>query len=100
MASFAPVLPLVSTVRNVSSSILLFRMDVSVSVPFCKRGLKALYALANSNRSAPYSDSSARNLTSEVIVFCTSEPRRSLSTGVREGAFCELRHDGVLGSSS
>jgi hypothetical protein len=25
----------------------------SVSVPFCKRGLKALYALANSNRSAP-----------------------------------------------
>jgi hypothetical protein len=33
------------------------------------------YALANSNHSTPYSDSSARNRTSEVIVFCTNEPR-------------------------
>jgi hypothetical protein len=49
-----------------------------------KRALSARYALANSNRSMPYPDSSARNRTSEVIVFCTSELRRSLSTGVRE----------------
>jgi hypothetical protein len=41
-----------------------FRIDVSVSVPFCKRAPKALYALANSNRSAPFSVSKARNASS------------------------------------
>jgi hypothetical protein len=36
------------------------RTDASVSVPLCKRTIRARYALANSNRSVPHSDSSAR----------------------------------------
>ena len=56
-------------------------IDVSASVPFCKRALRAGYALANFSRSTPYSDSSARNRSFEVIVFCILEPIRwSLST--------------------
>jgi hypothetical protein len=43
-------------------------------LPFCKRALRALYTLVNSNRSTPFVDSSARNRTSEFIVFCTTEP--------------------------
>jgi hypothetical protein len=37
-------------------------MDDSASVPFCKRPLRALYALTNSNCSAPLSVSAALNL--------------------------------------
>src|SRR5829696_3199842 len=43
--------------------------DTSASVPFCKRGLKVLYALANSNRSAPPSVSSARKQSPEPFVL-------------------------------
>jgi hypothetical protein len=35
------------------SKVLRFCIGVSVSVPFCKCALRALYALANSNRSVP-----------------------------------------------
>src|SRR5215213_4049891 len=52
-----------------------------VTAPLCKRVLSTRYASANSNRSAPSSDSSAWNRTSEIIMFCTREPRRSSSTG-------------------
>jgi len=67
-------------------------------VPFCKRALRALYALANSNRSAPYCDSSARKRTSEVIVFCTNEPTHLLSTAVRER--CILRGVVLIGEGT
>jgi len=30
-----------------------FCIDASASVPFCERGLRALYTFTNSNRSAP-----------------------------------------------
>src|SRR3712207_4161768 len=43
----------VTRARNLRSRVLQFRIDVSASAPFCKRALRALYALANSNRSAP-----------------------------------------------
>jgi hypothetical protein len=39
-------------------------IDVSASVPFSKRALKALYALANSNRSVPLSVTTAWNASS------------------------------------
>jgi hypothetical protein len=44
-------------------------MDDSASVPFCKRGLKTLYALANSNRSVPLVESSARKANPGPFVF-------------------------------
>src|SRR5215212_304021 len=50
-----------SRAQNRSSRVLPFRMDVSASVPFSKHALRALYALANSNCSAPLSLSTARN---------------------------------------
>jgi hypothetical protein len=59
--SCTSVVPSVSSTRNLSSEFLQIRMDDSASVPFCKRGLRALYALANANCSAPLVDSSARN---------------------------------------
>jgi hypothetical protein len=52
-----------------TSKVLRFSTDVSVSVPFCKCILRALYALTKSNRSAPPSSSMARN-----SMFCTTEP--------------------------
>jgi len=45
------------------------RIDASASVLFCKRALRALYALANSNRSVPFSDSRALKRTPSVFVF-------------------------------
>src|ERR671911_1246603 len=42
------------------------------------------YVLANTKRWAPSFVSRARNITSGVLSVCRSEPRRSLSTGVRE----------------
>ena len=47
-------------------------MDVSVSVPCCKRGLRGLYAVANSNRSAPPSISPllAENGTLNFTLLC------------------------------
>src|ERR671912_679330 len=50
-----------SKARNLTSVFMQLRIDASVSVPFCKRALRALYALSNSNRSAPLVDSSAQN---------------------------------------
>jgi hypothetical protein len=50
-----------SRAQNRSSRVLQFRMDVSASVPFSKHALRALYALADSNRSAPHFDNSALN---------------------------------------
>src|SRR5829696_4394496 len=44
-------------------------IDVSASIPFCKRVLRALYALVSSKRSAPPSVSRARNLGSECVLF-------------------------------
>jgi hypothetical protein len=43
-------------------------MDVSASVPICRRALTVLYALANSIRSAPLSVSVALNLSSSDFV--------------------------------
>jgi hypothetical protein len=60
----SPNLILASKARNLSTSVLHFRMDLSVSVPFCKSALRALYTLANSSRSEPLVDSSARNASS------------------------------------
>jgi hypothetical protein len=45
------------------------RIDARASVPFCKRVLRALYALISSRRSAPPSVSSARKRNSEAFVF-------------------------------
>ena len=45
-------------------------IDASASVPFCKRTIRALYALTNSNRSAPLVDSSARKANPIPFVFC------------------------------
>src|SRR5918998_3087567 len=47
-------------------------MDVSVSVPCCKRGLRGLYTVANSNRSAPPSISPllAENGTLNFTMLC------------------------------
>ena len=39
--------------RNLTSVFMQLCIDASASVPFCKRAPKALYALTNSNRSAP-----------------------------------------------
>src|SRR5829696_7799778 len=44
-------------------------IDVSAFIPFCKRVLRALYALVSSKRSAPPSVSRARNLVSECVLF-------------------------------
>jgi hypothetical protein len=44
-------------------------IDASTSVPLCKRGLKVLYALANSNLSVPLVESSARNANPGPFVF-------------------------------
>ncbi len=46
-----------------------FEHDISASVPFCKRAPRALYALTNSNRSAPPSVSRARNRGAESVWF-------------------------------
>src|SRR5687768_15075133 len=75
-------------------------MDVRASVPFSKRALRALYALTNSNRPTPYSDSSARKRTFEVIVFCTNELRRSLSTGVRGREILRTSHASMFSASA
>src|SRR5919112_5474180 len=83
---------------NAARSCLCFRGYVTAYPTECKLDLKARYALANCQRSTPYSDSSARNRTSEVIVFCTGEPRRSLSTGVRER--CILRSVVLIGDGT
>src|SRR5215210_8314215 len=47
----------------------------------------------------PYPDSSARNCTSEVIAFCTSEPRRSFSTGVRGREILRTSHASMFSAS-
>ena len=62
-------MPSPSSARNLSSKVLQFRMDASVSVPFCKRAPRALYPLTNSNGSAPSSVNRTRNLSASV---CTS----------------------------
>jgi hypothetical protein len=59
--------PATSRAQNRSSRVLQFRKDVSASVPFSKHALRALYALADSNCSAPLSVSTARNLGSECV---------------------------------
>src|SRR5688572_18120190 len=54
-------------------------MDVSVSMPFCKRSLRALYALVNSNRAVPLSVSRALKRSSVRFVlsglYGTTVPR-------------------------
>jgi hypothetical protein len=67
-----------SKARNLISSVLHFRMDVRASVPLCKSGLRALYTLANSSRSEPLVDSSARNASS--VRFAGLEVHHSAST--------------------
>src|SRR5215208_781947 len=58
-----------SKARNLTSVFMQLRIDASASVLFCKRALRALYALANSNRSVPFSDSRALKRTPSVFVF-------------------------------
>ena len=70
-------------------------MDVSASVPFCKRALRALYALANSNHSAPPSVSRVRNC--HPFSFRSSGPRgrgRYESTKPTELRFCAMLAEG------
>jgi hypothetical protein len=50
-----------------STTVLRFCIAVSASVPFCKRGLRGLYALANSSRSVLPSVSRTRNLSSGIL---------------------------------
>src|SRR3712207_2597578 len=80
-------MPSPSSARNLSSKVLQFRMDASVSVPFCKRAPRALYALTNSNRSAPSSLNRTRNLSSSV---CTSKPTSSYIFSARAMILKEL----------
>jgi hypothetical protein len=54
-------------------------IDASVSVRFCKRTIRALYALTNSNRSAPLVDSSARN--AKPVPFAFSRIRNREAAG-------------------
>ena len=62
-----------------TSSVLQFRMDVSVSVPLCKRALTALYTVANSSCSEPLVDSSAWKVSS--VRFAGLEVHHSASSG-------------------
>ena len=62
-------MPSPSSGRNLSSKVLQLRMDVSVSVPFCKRAPRALYALTNSHRSAPFLDSRALKRMPTIFAF-------------------------------
>jgi hypothetical protein len=81
-------------------------MDVSASVQICKRAPSALYALTNSNRSAPFVDSSARKRSSAPFVFCRIRNREAAehlikvyllaawtvgSANIAYIGFCELR---------
>ena len=55
--------------KRSSEPFVLCRVRNRLSVPFCKRALSALYALANSIRSAPPSVSRALKRTPNVFVF-------------------------------
>jgi len=61
--------PSVSKARNLTSVFMHLCIDAIASVPFCKRTIRALYALTNSNRSAPSVDSSARKANPIPFVF-------------------------------
>jgi hypothetical protein len=49
------------------------RIDSSVSVAYCERSLRALYALVNSNRSTPFAVSSALKRNPETFVLSRIE---------------------------
>ena len=75
--------------------VLQFRIDASASVPFCKRALRALYALANSNLSAPPSVSRIQNC--HPLSFRSSGPtgrRHYESTKPTELCFKALLSEG------
>jgi hypothetical protein len=50
--------------------VLRFSTDVGESMTFCERAPEALYALASSNRSVPFSVSNARNASQVVLSTC------------------------------
>ena len=89
-------------------------IDASVSVPFCKRGISALYALVNSNRSAPFAVSSAWKRNPETFVLSRIRNRGTAgyparvylltawmvpSANFASTEFSEVRLYGVLRSS-
>src|SRR5215212_10478538 len=57
-----------SKARNLTSVFIQLCIDASASVPFCKRVLRALYALVSSKRSAPPSVSWALKRTPRDFV--------------------------------
>jgi hypothetical protein len=59
----------VSKARNLTSVFMQLCIDASASVPFCKRVLSTLYALANANRSVPTPSIRARKRTAAGFVL-------------------------------
>jgi len=54
--------------------LLQLRIDASAFAPFCERAFKALYTLANSNRSVPLSASRARKRRMDSFAFRKDAP--------------------------